>query len=357
VLAGAFHFWAASFLQIKRMMMTRLRFACRCVVVWLIVTVTAAPGHAQTLPRWTAHTSLTALLAAEKTRISNRPLNSFQPLTDDEMFAAGNALTWLMAGSLDGLSALEALGYTAYTFNPPGQQYYLLYEPTGPGYRGLGLVVVNRAPVKNVIIHGKHIGTDTKSHITTRMFFEDLGAVALIWTGVLRCNSSTISTCTSTTVKNSICSGYGDRISDASRFHRNVMTSSTLAAVARNAVVLDVHSNSIEPRHVVLSTGGPDLASQPLNFFPNRVRDRLRSTTTVTAGSCDHPDDPAGAFNFCGRFVQQKICNGLTPAESCGPMLPPGTTGRYVQVELRDTIYDSTVNTRTVITAFRTELP
>ena len=135
------------------------------------------------------------------------------------------------------------------------------------------------------------------------------------------------------------------------------MTASTLAAVARDAVVLDIHSNSTEPRHVVLSTGGPNLASEPLDFFPNRVRDRLRATTAVTVGSCDHPDDPAGSFGFCGRFVQQKICNGLTTAESCGPMVPLSTTGRYVQVELRSTVYDSTANTRAVIAAFRLELP
>ncbi len=161
----------------------------------------------------------------------------------------------------------------------------------------------------------------------------------------------------SATVKNAVCSGYGERISDASRFHRNVMTASTLAALARDAVTLDIHSNSVEPRQVVLSTGGPDLASQPLTFFPNRVRDRLRTTTAITAGSCDHPDDPAGSFRYCGRYVQQKICNGLTTQEACGPMLPAGTTGRYVQVELRSTVFDSTANTRVVIAAFRSELP
>ena len=182
-------------------MTSRFRFACRCVLMCLGLGVTAASSHAQTLPRWTAHTSLTALLTSEKTRMGDLPLNRFVPLTDDEVAAAGHALTWLLAGSLDGLSTLEALGYTAYTFSPPGQQYYLLYEPSGPLYRGLGLVVVNRAPATNVIIHAKHIGNDTKSHLTSRMFFEDLGAVALIWTGVLRCNSSTISTCMAPTRK------------------------------------------------------------------------------------------------------------------------------------------------------------
>ncbi len=43
------------------------------------------------------------------------PVNSFEALTDDEVVAAGNALTWLMAGSLAGLATLEALGYDAYT--------------------------------------------------------------------------------------------------------------------------------------------------------------------------------------------------------------------------------------------------
>jgi hypothetical protein len=339
-------------------MTNRFRLAWRCVPMWLAMTVTATSSSAQTLPPWTQHTSLTALLNAEKTRIMGLPLDSFAALTDNEVVAASNALTWLMAGSLDGLATLEALGYDAYTFSPSnGQQYYLLYEPSGAPFRGLGLVVVNRAPVTNVVIHGKHIGNDTKSHITARQFFEELGAVALIWTGVRRCDSSTISPCASTTNKNTICGGYGERISDASRYNKNVMTASTLAALARDAVTLDIHSNGVEPRHVVLSTGGPDLASEPLAFFPNRVRDRLRTTTAITAGSCDHPDDPAGSFSFCGRFVQQKICNGLTTQEACGPMVPAGTTGRYVQVELRSTVYDSTTNTRAVIAAFRSELP
>jgi hypothetical protein len=109
------------------------------------------------------------------------PLDSFAALTNNEVVAASHALTWLMPGSLDGLATLEALGYDAYTFSPSnGHQYYLLHEPSGPYFRGLGLVVVNRAPATNVVIHGKHIGNDTKSHITTRQFFEELGAVALI---------------------------------------------------------------------------------------------------------------------------------------------------------------------------------
>ena len=106
-------------------MTTRFRFACSCVLMWLSVALTPASSHAQTLPRWTKHTSLVALMNAEKTRIAGLPLNSFEALTDDEVVAAGNALTWLMAGSLDGLATLEALGYDAYTFSPSnGQQYY-----------------------------------------------------------------------------------------------------------------------------------------------------------------------------------------------------------------------------------------
>jgi hypothetical protein len=324
--------------------------------MWLAVSVTAAPSQAQTLPRWTAHNSLTALVNAEKTRLMGLPPDSFEALTNNEVVAASHSLTWLMGGSLDGLATLEALGYDAYTFSPSnGQQYYVLYEPSGPAFRGLGLVVVNRAPATNVVIHGKHIGSDTKSHLTTRQFFEDLGAVALIWTGVRRCDSSTISPCMAYNA-NAIC-GKGERISDASRFNRNVMTASTLAALARDAVTLDIHSNGIEPRHVVLSTGGPELASEARSFWPNRVRDRLRTTTAITAGSCDHPDDPAGSFTYCGRYVQQKICNGLTADEACGPMLPAGTTGRYVQVELRSTVFESIANTRAVAAAFRSELP
>jgi hypothetical protein len=323
-----------------------------------LLSVLGCSAEAQTLPRWTAQTSLTALVGAEKSRLLALAPDSFDPLSDDEVTATANALTWLMAGSLEGLATLEALGYDAYRFEPSnGQQYYLLYEPDGPNFRGLGLVVINRAPQTNVVIHGKHIGNDTKSHLTTRMFFEDLGAVALVWTGVRRCNSSAISSCVSATTPNDICGGYGQRISDASRYQKNVMTAATLAALARNAVTLDIHSNSIEPRQVVLSTGGPTLASQPLNFFPNRIRDRLRTTSNITAGSCDHPNDPPGSFTFCGRFVQQKICNGLTPDEACGPMLPIDTTGRYVQVELRSTVYDSTASTRIVIAAVRAELP
>jgi hypothetical protein len=38
-------------------------------------------------------------------------------------------------------------------------------------------------------------------------------------------------------------------------------------------------------------------------------------------------------------------------------MVPLGTTGHYVQVELRSTVFDSTANTRAVIAAFRLELP
>src|SRR5688500_15292920 len=136
-------------------MTTRFRFACWCVPMWLAVAVTATPSDAQTLPRWTAHTSLTALLNADKTRIANLPLNSFTPLTADEVTATAHSLTWLFDGSLDGLATLEALGYDAYTFSPlNGNQYYLLHEPSGAGFRGLGMVVVNRAPTTNVVIHG-----------------------------------------------------------------------------------------------------------------------------------------------------------------------------------------------------------
>ncbi len=181
-----------------------------------------------------------------------------------------------------------------------------------------------------------------------------LGAVALVWTGVRRCNSSVASPCVIVSF-NSPCGQ--DRISDASRFNRNVITAATLAGMARDAVMLDIHSNGSEPRHVVLSTGGPTVASESLDFFPNRVRDRLLATTAITAGSCDHPDDPTQTFRYCSRFVQQKICNGLTPDEACGAMLPSHTSGRYVQVELRSTVYRSTANTRAVIAAFRSELP
>jgi hypothetical protein len=335
-------------------MTTRSRFACGCVVAGLFVPVTAASSHAQTLPRWTAHTTLSAFLNSEKTRIAGLPLNTFAPLTNTEVVAASHALTWLMAGSLDGLSTLEALGYDAYTFSPSnGQQYYLLYEPRRTGFRGLGVVVINRAPTTNVVIHAKHIAGDSESHTTSRLFFEDLGAVALVWTGVRRCNSSVVSPCV-------IVSGYSpcgaERISDASRFNRNVITAATLAGIARDAVMLDIHSNGSEPRHVVMSTGGPNVASEPLDFFPNRVRDRLLATTAITAASCDHPDEQTDAFHYCSRFVQQKICNGLTADEACGPMLPSYTSGRYVQVELRSTVYRSTVNTRAVIAAFRSEL-
>ena len=172
-------------------MTTRYRFACWCLLTWLSVVFTAAYSDAQTIPRWTDHTSLVKLLSAEKTRIAELPLNSFEALTNNEVVAASHALTWLMAGSLSGLATLEALGYDAYTFSPSnGQQYYLLHEPSGPAFRGLGVMVVNRAPATNVVIHAKHIAGDSESHTTSRLFFEDLGAVALVWTGVRRCNSS-----------------------------------------------------------------------------------------------------------------------------------------------------------------------
>ncbi len=105
-------------------MTTRFRFACWCLASWLALAVTATRGDAQTLPRWTAHTSLTALLNAEKTRLANLPLNTFKPLTADEVTATGHALTWLFAGSLDGQSTLESLGYVLYTFDPANGKRY-----------------------------------------------------------------------------------------------------------------------------------------------------------------------------------------------------------------------------------------
>ena len=71
-----------------------------------------------------------------------------------------------------------------------GSSIILLYEPSGPAFRGLGIVVVNRAPATNVVIHGKHIGGRYRITHHQPQFFEDLGAVALIWTGVRRCDSS-----------------------------------------------------------------------------------------------------------------------------------------------------------------------
>ncbi len=329
----------------------------RAALLLTILLVSCSPTTAQTLPRWTTHTTLTALLGAEKDRIAALPVNSFKSLTDTEVFAAGDALAALMQGSLSGLPTLQAMGYIAYTFDPlNGKHYYLLREPSGTAFRGLGLIVVDRAPTFNLVIHAKHIPTDQKSHITSRMFFEELGATMLVWTGVRRCDSTTISQCMNTTVKNNVCGGIGERISDASRYNRNVMTAATLAGVQRGAVTIDIHSNSSEVRQVMMSTGGPTLASMPVTFFPNRIRDRILATSGLTVGSCDYPGEPVDTFSYCSRFIQQKVCNGLSPQEACGPMLPAETTGRYVQIELRDTVYSSTLNTRAVINAVRAEL-
>jgi hypothetical protein len=318
--------------------------------VLLVAIIVSAHAQAQGLPVWTSHTTLAAFTADEKTRIVNLADNVFVPLTDDEVVQAGIALGQLYANDAAGAAYLQALGYLVYTFNPAGKSYYLVREPSGAAFRGLGTHVINRAPVTNTVVHGKHIATDTKSHLSTLRFFEELGAVAMAWTGVTRCSSSTLSPCISPSV---FCNG-GDRISDANRFHQNMITASTLAAQARGAITFDVHSNSTEVKSIVLGAGGT-LSGEPLAFLTNRIRDRLVATSALSTGACEHPGD--SGLVFCGEYLQMKICNGLTPGEACAGLDPASSTETYVQVELRSVIVDSLTNTRTLVNAIKAELP
>jgi hypothetical protein len=333
-----------------------LRGVATLTIVMLLACAAPEPSPGPMLPRWTAQNTLVALLDTERTRMTSLAPNSLRPLSDAEVLSAADALATLMRGSLDGVPALESLGYVAYEFrSSAGKRYVLFHEPGGPKFRALGLILVNRAPQRHVAVHAKHVGSDAGSHLTSRRIFDELAAVMLVWNGVLRCNSTEASPCRSDA---SVCGPYR-AISDGNAYHRNLFNAGTLAAVASGAIVLDVHSNGVEPRQLLLSHGrAPDVEARTM--LANRLRDRLVAESTgFTTGSCHHPDDPRDQFTMCAAdAVQQKAANGLTHQESCSPdLIPPKVTGSLLQLEMRGTVYNTSSNVTRVIRALQAEIP
>jgi hypothetical protein len=316
------------------------------------------------LPTWTGQTTLTAFLAAEQGRINNNGANknTFVPLSHTDVAVAAIGIHQILVGDIEaGAETLTILGSETYQFNPTGKSYIIVREPSAPptGFRGLGTHVFNREPTRAVIVVGTHITTDSGSADSSRRYFVELNAWALYWTGVQRCNSTTLSTCTGTT---SICSGgtTAYRISDSNGNNR--VMAQAVGMAARNAdvdVVLDIHSNGSEIRNLLLGAGGPiGHPAEAETVLVNRVRNALVANPNFTTGSCQSASDPRDDFTFCGTIVPRgRLLNGVTHLASCNTASSAPNSNRWMQIEEQSAVHNNSTNYTAVLDVFKAEIP
>jgi hypothetical protein len=318
---------------------------------------------AMVLPTWTAHSTLTAFLNAEKTRVDNEGPNenTFVTLTNAEIAEAAIGIHQLMVGDLEaGAVGMQRFGYEVYQFNPAGQLYVLVREPTSPptGFRGLGTMVLNLRPRRAITVTGTHVTTDTNSDVTSREMFVSSEAWLLYWSGTERCNATTLSTCTGTT---GLCSGgtTAYRISDPTGYNRSMMQA--VGVASRNAdvdLIADMHSNVSDIVNLTLGAGGPqDRPAQPETLLSNRVRNRLvTESAPFTLASCNSASDDRDALAFCGNINPiGRYMNGVSHIGSCTSYATT-PNGRFMQIEMQSTVYNSSTNRNLVIDAVKAEV-
>jgi hypothetical protein len=246
------------------------------------------------------------------------------------------ALQELLAHQLKAAAAdfsaigLELLDFTDTT---SATKLHLVRESPSQPPRGWGILAVNPAPARALVLEAPHGKADLYTETEAAEFFLALKATALLVAGAHRCANSQSSPCDGTT---SICSAVGSdepfRESDVAHHPGNLFHAAheVLHGQLPGSVALQLHGfarGAAEP-HAYVSDGTTALGgpSNPANKLAASLRTIAKDPNA--AESCSEPGTPS---SNCGTYnVQGRHSNGS--ASPC-TVAAPTAGGRFLHLD------------------------
>lgn len=342
------------------MLVRRLLLVLGLGMVALVAPWPASTQTSYPIETYTAESTITNFVDARKTEqdslfgsYANPSPGNYVEMTQAQLWAATTGIMQALVGDYQAASnTLGPIGLRSYWLTSTDARVYFVVKEPGTPTKGWGSIVIYPEALRNLVIAAPHVTHDNDSHTSARRFFlAPLRPKMLVLSGAFKCNNLTVSGCQH--VGATSCAGLaaGNRnVSDLNHAVTNLMQAAALAARNLDMRFWSIHSNSVEPVHLMFGDGvGSDgRAILDPTHFVRRLRAQFTTSlagTGVSYATCNDPLDAEVPLTFCDSIAgdtQSRIMNGKTASpfspdgEACTPDADPDTSSDlYATFELQ----------------------